>query len=432
MAKKLTRMAGLMLGALTLGAAVRSAAQTPAPAPTPAAQPSPVAGWDALIDSLRGLPERMLAKMPPDLRDDPHIRQEVGRVALEAFTSQALDLLGSDGDHPSFIPQIGQVLNVGQPNADTVYRVARLTPGGSYRIRGIRGTLPLFKVSQTGPSPYEPGFKPEKTLRPHHDFNALKVDRKGRFDVLLSPERPAGYKGDWWKLEPDTNKLLLRMVGTDWANERNPSLSIERVDLPVARPRPSAADIEARLRMLPRATEFIAALFIGQVGKLRQEGLVNALRVLNPMGALAGQFYYEGTYDLQDDEALIVEAKVPAVCGYRSIILTNAVYETTDWTNNHSSLNQDQSAADKDGVLRVVVSARDPGVPNWLDTAGYPIGLIQGRWTDCDSQPIPTVRKLKIDEVRAALPADTPTVTLEERETIIRERRAAYQQRPLW
>src|SRR3546814_12037892 len=83
-------------------------------------------------------------------------------------------------------------------------------------------------------------------------------------------------------------------------------------------------------------------------------------------------------------------------------------------------------------MLRIVVSAKDPGVPNWLDTAGYPSGAVQGRWTDCDSQPMPTVRKVTFNEVRSLLPADTPVVTLEQRERQIRDRRALLQQRPLW
>jgi hypothetical protein len=80
----------------------------------------------------------------------------------------------------------------------------------------------------------------------------------------------------------------------------------------------------------------------------------------------------------------------------------------------------------------VVVSARDPGVPNWLDTAGYARGAVQGRWTHCDAQPIPSVRKLALADVRKALPDDTPVVSAEERQRLIRERRHAYQQRPLW
>jgi len=119
---------------------------------------------------------------------------------------------------------------------------------------------------------------------------------------------------------------------------------------------------------------------------------------------------------------LIVEAKVPAKCVYRSLILTNELYETTDWYNNYSSLNDSQAKPDKDGVLRIVVSATDPGVPNWVDTAGYPRGLVQGRWTHCNSSPVPSVRKVAFTEVRTQLPSDTPIVTPAQREALIRER----------
>jgi hypothetical protein len=71
-------------------------------------------------------------------------------------------------------------------------------------------------------------------------------------------------------------------------------------------------------------------------------------------------------------------------------------------------------------------------VPNWLDTAGYASGSIQGRWLECDETPIPSLRKVAIGDVRRSLPADTPTVTPAQREEAVRERRSEVQQRPLW
>jgi hypothetical protein len=178
----------------------------------------------------------------------------------------------------------------------------------------------------------------------------------------------------------------------------------------------------------------MALLFVNHVEQLRSQGYVNKLKVFDTsqIGGLTGQFYYEGVYDLHDDEALIVEAKVPAKCVYSSMILTNDLYETTDWYNNHSSLNDSQAKPDKDGVLRIVVSTKDPGVANWLDTAGYPTGAIQGRWANCDTQPIPSVRKVALVDVRKSLPSETKTVTPEERDRLARERRVELQQRPLW
>jgi hypothetical protein len=414
----------LGLAAVAL-AAVPAFAAAPQPAP-PA--PSPVAGWGEFVDSLRSLPERMLAKLPEAMRSDPQVQQEVARLALEALASQSLDALAGDGDAPQFLPAIGQVLNVGQPNADTIYRSATLTPGASYRITGTPGTLALSVIAQVVPQ-----GAPGAGARAHLNLATLKTDAQGRIDVLLSAKKPEGYAGDWWELNPAATRLMVRMVSADWGREVEPTLAIERTDRPVARPRPAAAELERRLRGLPRQVDYIALMFVDHVEKLRQEGYVNRLKVFDvPFGALAGQFYYEGVYDLADDEALIVESPVPAKCDYRSLILTNEIYETTDWYNNHSSLNGVQAPADPDGRLRIVVSARDPGVRNWLDTAGYAKGVIQGRWTGCDSQPIPAVQKVKVADVLKVLPKGAATVTPAQREEIVRERRRALQQRPLW
>jgi hypothetical protein len=265
-------------------------------------------------------------------------------------------------------------------------------------------------------------------------MKTFPVDAQGRYDVVLSPERPVGYTGEWRQISPTTNRLDLRLVGSDWAKEREPTLSIERLDLPPQRPRPPAATLEARLRALPQAIDFIATLFVNHVDALRREGFVNRLKVydISQGGGLQGQFYYEGVYDLADDEALIVSAKAPSQCQYRSLILTNELYETTDWYNNHSSLNGSQAPLDKDGVLRIVVSAKDPGVPNWLDTAGYPTGIVQGRWTNCNEHPVPEVEKVKVADVRKHLPPETGTVTPQQREEIIRERRRQLLERAMW
>jgi len=62
---------------------------------------------------------------------------------------------------------------------------------------------------------------------------------------------------------------------------------------------------------------------------------------------------------------------------------------------------------DKDRVPRIVIVNRDPGALNWLDTAGNPSGVIQGRWTDCSSQEVPTTRKVKLADLAAAIPQGT-------------------------
>jgi hypothetical protein len=415
----------------------KSAAHLPADLPTRAAVPdsSAVPGWSAFLDGLRDLPDRILARLPACQQKDPQLRQEAGRLALSAVVAAGIDALTSDPDHPVFLPQINNFITIGQPNADTNYRTAKITAGGTYRLRGRRGNMNQAKVAESGPRPKQvEGSVNLGAPRPVHDLNALGIDAEGRYDVILSPARPEGYTGDWWQLDPTSNGLLVRLVGSEWGKEIEPTLSIERLDAPATRPRPAAAVLEANLRSSPAFASFIAPLLVDRPQKLRAEGYINKLKNVDfsQMGGLQGQFYYEGAYELNEDEALIIETPVPESYAYRSLILTNDIYETTDWYNNQTSLNGAQSDVDDDGILRIVVSARDPGVPNWLDTAGFATGVIQGRWVDCSSEPVPSIRKLALAEVRTALPATTPEVTPQERDQILRDRRAALQQRPLW
>lgn len=277
----------LSLAAIALAAVpfAARAANAPAQSGAPPAQSS-VPGWQELIDSLQSLPDRMLAKLPEAMRSDPQIQQEVARLALESLASQTLEAIGGDGDAPQFLPSIGQVLNVGQPNADTIYRSTVLTPGASYRLRGRRGTLNHTVLAQVVPQ-----GAPGAGARAHLHLSSLKVDADGRFDVLLSPQRPEGHQGDWWELSPAATRLMLRMVSADWAGEQSPTVSIERVDEPVGRPRPAAAVLEKRLRSLPQQIDYLALMFVGHMEKLRKEGYVNKLKTYDVgFGALAGQF----------------------------------------------------------------------------------------------------------------------------------------------
>jgi hypothetical protein len=387
-----------------------------------------VAGWDNLIESLRTLPNRMLSKLPEAHRSDPQIQQEVARLALASLASQATTAIGADGDAPQFLPSLGQVYNIGQPNADTVYRSAAIAPGGTYRIRGNKGSVNHAVLAQLVPQDMS-----LSGVRSHLQLSSLSSDDRGRFDILLSAEKPEDYSGDWWQLHPAAYTLLLRIVSSDWAGESSPTLAIERLDRPVGRARPQAGVLEQRLMQLPRMVEALALMFVDHHEQLRRDDYVNRFKIFDVgFGALAGQFYYECAYDFADDEALIVESDISEKCEYRSLILTNEIYETTDWYNNHSSLNIHQAEPDSDGKLRIVVAHNDPGVKNWLDTAGYPRGVIQGRWTECDSQPLPKAHLVKLRDLPGVLPADVARITPEERQEILRERRRALLERPLW
>jgi Protein of unknown function (DUF1214) len=388
--------------------------------------------WEKLIDGLRPLGDAMRARVPDRLRGDDQIMTESMRLLLAGLARASSDALVGDRRHPMFVPELNIAQNIFQPNADTIYKSCLIEKGGSYVLKGDRGTVRMVILAQMGPDTLRTGK--HHPLLGQIDFDTLTLDANGHFELVISPERPAGYTGDWRELSALCEKFMVRIVGCDWGVEREPRFGIARLDVDEPKGRPLAETLQHGFAEMPGIAAVCALAFPTHVEELRDQGYLNTLKIfdVSQMSGLAGQFYYEGAYQLADDEALITEVKVPAKYRYWSIILTNDLYETTDWYNNQSSLNDKQGVVDEDDVFRTVISARDPGVHNWLDTAGYTTGAIQGRWFEASEKPMPTIKKVKLAEVAHHLPKSTTFVTREERAQALRNRRLTAQMRIIW
>ena len=158
----------------------------------------------------------------------------------------------------------------------------------------------------------------------------------------------------------------------------------------------------------------------------------NVFEPIRMKGALTKQVYWPACFQLEADEALIIETEIPKRAPYWNIQLNDPLFNAVEYVYRLSSLNAATAKISSDGKLRAVIALEDPGVPNWLDTAGYSSGAIQGRWFDASSAPIPQVRKVKVGSIRSELPADTPEVTPAQRDIAIRERRIKAQMRVIW
>jgi len=119
---------------------------------------------------------------------------------------------------------------------------------------------------------------------------------------------------------------------------------------------------------------------------------------------------------------------------YQGIQLTDLWFSSLEYANRQTSLNGDQTARSSDGAYRIVIAARDPGVPNWLDTTGLPRGVIMLRFDGMGRKPFPidkfpVLEKVKFSDLVDRLPADTRRITTEQRARVLSERRAAIQRR---
>jgi hypothetical protein len=392
--------------------------------------------WSGHVLPLEPVGGRLLAQ----LRDptDPQLQQELYQFLYLALAQSTVGALYGNADYPDFWPFLNQAFNMWGPNPDTAYALTPIDDQGIYRLSGFRGSVRIADV-QVGNGPLVADGSSDakglgKTLSNFDLDKDVTPNMDGAFEVILSKQRPEEYQGDWWQLKEGANYIVIRQVAYDWINEVDGRFAIERLDLPAMKPRESAEEIAAKLAKIPKWTENWAGIGIAWINNLREQGLINKLRVddlSKDSGGYASQIYVQGLYDIADDEALILETTVPE-CRYWSFQLTDELWRSHGWMYRQTNINGHQAVLDSDGKFRAVISIQDPSVPNWLDTGGLNNGYIEGRWESCEDHPLPTIKKVKLSEVRRYLPEETAVVAVEQREYAIRLRSKGAQFRRRW
>ena len=394
-------------------------------------RPTALPQWNDYLARWAPVADRLVAK----LRDpsDAYDRQELYQMMLSALAGGHFGLVSNDPDYPEFVPMLSSALNFAAPVPDFVYTYAPIRGEGSYRIAGHRGTS-LFAFVTVSETYFTRTDKPKPGLA-NYDVDALTIGADGRFEVLLSAAKPKHWRSDWWYMDPKATNLGVRHAQYDWENEVDPRMSIERLDVPAARPKPTAAEIAERMEEIAQWMEFSIQHWLIHLDASRKKGTVNRFEVTDYSGFTGNswpQVYLETLFEIAEDEALVIETEIPETVRYWSFMLADELFATIDWANRQSSLNGHQARLDADGRFRAVLSVRDPGVLNWLDTGGYLRGVIQNRWNQASSAPCPSMKRIKLADVRNHLPQDTPVVSPAEREQSLRRRRAGAQMRRKW
>jgi hypothetical protein len=416
---------------------------SPAAAPTAGADESrkEMESWPNYVDVLAPYIDRA-EWIPERYKSDPQLRAELDRFVYYMESMGYFSNFYQRTDYPDFWPIYHQAYPLGFNNPDDMYYGAIVDDTGSYRISGYRHTVRVVDV-EVGASEFQAfGTGNWSPTLSHYqiDENTVSLDDDGYFEIILSPARPEGYQGDWWELKKGARLLLVRQMAYDWKNEKDAAMAIERLDVPAMKPRDSAGDIAKYRRNESLWIRNWLRAMVDWLAKLEKQSLVNAIGTMKfgqenatgVTGSLDRQQYMQGIYDISENEALILESEIPDDCRYWMIHVGDQLMGSVDYINRQSSLNGFQARLDEDGKFRAVISIADPGVPNWLDTAGYERGLIMARRLECEGAPMPVLTKVKLDTVREHLPQGTPLVTAEEREQAIRQRREAAQLRRRW
>lgn len=382
-----------------------------------------------------------------------------------------------DTDFPYFKRAIPPHNKSTWDNADNLYLAAPIDGSQTYRVRGqaldtrhwrgepaARPSAPLYVIFSavthyTGDSGGLAELVPEVTNHTGYlDTRDLRVESDGSFEILVGPERPRGHTGNFIGTrtaspagrEQRATYLIGRQLFGDWENERSVELEIVNLAKIGAAPPPLTPEqAAARMRRVGSIVnhqmrfwnQFFATILDGYGDSPVKTDFAFPPRnqTIQPSppkatvgAAQATNVYAGGIYELGDDEALVVEQTLPVEPIYTGFNLNNIWGESYDYANYVTSLNNFQAKRDPDGRVRYVIAHRDPGVNNWLDTTGHPVGMLSQRWAYHeipDALPRVACTVVPLARLLDHLPADTTRVTPEERREQIRVRQEHVQRR---
>ena len=433
------------------------------------------AAWDDMIESLQRARD---AIDHPELMPAPPSERNLaeGYRYLMGFVHTAVERAFHENPaRPHFRNALSILNRATIDNADAIYFFAPIDGRRRYLIRGQAADTPphylIFEASAGGLAgdsgdlrELTPGMK---TRTGWLDSTGLQVERDGHFEILLAPERPDGHTGNFIStlkrvtrphprdsdMPPErfADYISGRQLFNDWEREDAIPLEIEALDSGGVDDHYDAARAAAELR---RCGELVRApmhfwnsfwtVLMGTYGH-REGGIPgvefprNAFNSVNAAsgatgGGMGTNLYAGGVFELAPEEALVIENRVVRKPQYTGVQLANLWGESLEYASATGSLNGSQMEVDPDGVIRLVVAHRDPGVANWLDTTGHPEGFMTPRWAYSetpppDEWPSISASKVAFDDLRAHLHESTRTVSARERRGQIAARERHVQRR---
>ncbi|MCG5219874.1 DUF1214 domain-containing protein [Streptosporangium soli] len=353
-------------------------------------------GAGLLMDSSAAFHEILfeLARIERRISTDPSLDDRTraeGRVWAFSLLRVALDTqVQADPYRPRLTDIVWPYAKWGGDNADAYYCFTPLDPTRTYLVTGNRGDTAYLSFTVYG-GPAD-GRLADRIVAAAND-RTLHFAVDGGFELILSPdERPEHSDANWLTLEPDAVCAITRDYLADPATGRRASLRIECLDPPAEPPRKGDAEL---------ARGFTAAL----TWLREQSTLVLPLVAENDVGepypvpsetfgwAAGDAAYAMGSFSLAPDEALVVEGRSPE-CAFWNVCLWNPFLHTYDSAWERVTINGDQLEYEPDGSWRIVIAHADPGLPNWVSTAGHERGRIWFRWFLPDRTPARPIAKV--------------------------------------
>ncbi len=385
----------------------------------------------SLLDLLAPLAEAEAQLADSWRPDDAAYQADIQRQIMTSLSYALFAYFHATPEHPDWAPLWNPVYTL-QPNPDDIYLQSPIRGDLTYRVSGNRGTCRILSFTTQKALSGTVDEMPRPNGHNEVDCSDLGLAPGEDFEVIFSAERPTGYGGKWAPIDPEAGGMMVRFRSYDWEAEIDPRLSIECLDVVPPKPRLSPDEITRRIVEMARFTGRKTKLYFPMQNGVKDRVGFNVFEPVQYQGALMKQVYWPACFQFDDDEALIIETDMPQNCAYWNVQLNDPLFNALEYVYRQSSLNGHSARLDSDGKLRMVIALDDPGVPNWLDPAGYREGGIYGRWFDASDHPVPMITRTRLAQLRDHLPADTPHITPQQRAKTLRRRVQACQRRRRW
>ncbi len=341
--------------------------------------------WRELLDTLRDL-DRSFLEGDKAVTDDRHIAD--GYRMLATTLGVALDTyLFADPTRPQWL----EVNSPWRPdrrwggdNTDAIYYICPVDPTRRYRISGNRGDSVYFSV--TAYNEPSPGAWSDRIVA-HLRDDQLDYDADGSFSFDFGPT-------------PDAAVLMTRDYQADPHTGRPVTWHIEALDEPApfrhgedetaAALRASAAWLRTMFAILPLAV----GVRNDDTHNRGHETVMAANDFAAPYQVPDFNFgwsardacYSYGSFDLAEDEALVITHRAPA-CRFWNLVVWNPFMAVPGVQDARSSVNGHTAVPNSDGTVTVVLSRGMTRHPNSLTTLDYPRGNLAFRWFLADRVP---------------------------------------------
>lgn len=352
-------------------------------------------GWSDFCDELKSAGNVLFS---PGAPRDPFQQAEgvrylsrLTRAGLEAYVEYP------DPAFPQLRRMVHETVKMGADNPDNYYMNAQVSGEYEYKILGIRNTIDYISFhTQNGNYGTTGGLAPCGKL----EDTDLVIEEDGSFEIYVTRE-PKGK--NWLKIEEETSLLMVRQTFSDRFTEEPARLDIQNLS-GTGKPGPlTTRQMDQGLKTASMLVGGAGLLFARWARDFQKH--VNQLPQFDPdkSNAAGGDdsiIYYHSYWRLETDEALFIEVLPPA-CDAWNFQLNNYWMESLDYRYYNININKHTAAVEADGLVRLVVSHQDPGLPNWIETAHHREGTMCWRWYRIHkgSQAVqPSCRIVKMNE----------------------------------